>query len=1014
MPVANLRDLVTAYRKAKVDLFYSPDPRRMDLVAYEENLTANLGDLLDRIESPDEHWVAEPGFIGSFTFAPKKLGAPVDEGTSFWSVPSESWRELTRTQKPAAEFRLMSRCSIDLHVFSTLWMLKVGTQLDSRLSRKAMGNRLRRDRGGGADRLGTGSFRRYQTAYQRWRDRGLRAMADALNDGKEVIALTADVSSFYHRLDPIFLDDESFLSTVLEVDLTPQQRKLNRLFVAALHAWALSVASETGWHGRGLPVGLPASAVIANLALAELDEVVSNQVDPLYYGRYVDDILLVIEDPGGINGQQGLWQWLIAKSRGLLTLESLEIADGTTAATSRAIVFRPPYLERSFVAFENKKNKTFHLTGSSGMAMIESIRQNIQERQSEWRSLTNVPTDTGQITHALNPARKNDGDSALTLRDADRSSARKLRFSIQLRDCESFERNLPPDEWVEQRDEFFKVACEHLLALPSYFELAPFVPRLVGLAATCHDINSIKRVSDAIALLRTQLIETCQISVAAFLSAHDKSSTSEAARDLILDRWASDVINQIAETLASAWRRRITAEELKRAFASFRTLPLRYRELLPNVTNLRANHRRMAQRDLAHRPFRWTMLEFPVAENVEPVRCDPLPLEPALRAGLELLVDELRRRPGRSRKKLELPGYENAGLVFATRPLSSLELNKVLPPGDSRQYGLPDGATVMTILHAVRGYTRTPAAKVKVSQRHPTVVKVSNDRLRDEVSIALAMLDTSKKDAMAAANGTPNLSIGRFGVIRRLLDAVAHHPEHPDYLLLPELAMPASWFHEFARGLMRSNISLIAGIEHQPRGRDGVTNQVWVALCVDQFESFVYEQDKQRPAHLEKKLLEEVNKSLKPAQKWSLPPVIQHGDFRFAILICSELTNIANRAHLRGSIDALLIPEWNQDLHWFEALVESSALDLHSYIAQSNTRGFGDTRLRAPMENPWERDVVRLKGGSHDYFVVGQMKFKELRAFQLNPTTSETEEPKKPKSKKFKPLPDGFKIDPDR
>ena len=91
------------------------------------------------------------------------------------------------------------------------------------------------------------------------------------------------------------------------------------------------------------------------------------------------------------------------------------------------------------------------------------------------------------------------------------------------------------------------------------------------------------------------------------------------------------------------------------------------------------------------------------------------------------------------------------------------------------------------------------------------------------------------------------------------------------------------------------------------------------------------------------------------------------------MLICSELTNIAYRAHLRGAIDALFVPEWNQDLHWFEALVESTSLDLHAYVAQANTLGFGDTRLRAPMKEIWDRDVVRLKGGSHDYFVVGEI-----------------------------------------
>jgi predicted amidohydrolase len=252
--------------------------------------------------------------------------------------------------------------------------------------------------------------------------------------------------------------------------------------------------------------------------------------------------------------------------------------------------------------------------------------------------------------------------------------------------------------------------------------------------------------------------------------------------------------------------------------------------------------------------------------------------------------------------------------------------------------------------------------------------------------------------------------------MRSLLNSVALHPDRPDYLLLPELAMPARWFPEFARGLRRSGISLVAGVEHQRRGRNAVTNQVWAALRLEGMglPFLVYQQDKQRPARPElEKLLEPLGMSLKPMRRWSLPPVIEHGGFRFALLICSELTNIDYRAHLRGAIDALFIPEWNQDLHSFEALVESSALDLHAYIAQANTRGFGDTRLRAPMAKEWERDVVRLKGGSHDYFVVGQIDILQLRSYQLSDGLEQApvEEVSAPGKKTYKPLPDGYKMD---
>ena len=118
-------------------------------------------------------------------------------------------------------------------------------------------------------------------------------MRVALTAEKRIIALTADISSFYHELNPEFLLDERF-NSLFDLDLSCKRRKLHRLFVSALQAWAEKTPLRSG-----LPVGLPASAVVANVALIELDRFVEKQVVPLYYGRYVDDLILVMDNGAG-------------------------------------------------------------------------------------------------------------------------------------------------------------------------------------------------------------------------------------------------------------------------------------------------------------------------------------------------------------------------------------------------------------------------------------------------------------------------------------------------------------------------------------------------------------------------------------------------------------------------------------------------------------------------------------------------------------------------------------------
>src|SRR5699024_3424905 len=120
----------------------------------------------------------------------------------------------------------------------------------------------------------------------------------------------------------------------------------------------------------------------------------------------------------------------------------------------------------------------------------------------------------------------------------------------------------------------------------------------------------------------------------------------------------------------------------------------------------------------------------------------------------------------------------------------------------------------------------------------------------------------------------------------------------------------------------------------------------------------------------------------------------------FGFLICSELTNIEYRASFRGKVDTLFVPQWNQDLNTFTALVESAALDIHAHIVQVNNRTYGDTRIRMPAgENHWLRDVVQLKGGLNDYIVLAELDLKSLRAFQSKYSSP---------SSAYKPVPDGF------
>lgn len=339
------------------------------------------------------------------------------------------------------------------------------------------------------------------------------------------------------------------------------------------------------------------------------------------------------------------------------------------------------------------------------------------------------------------------------------------------------------------------------------------------------------------------------------------------------------------------------------------------------------------------------------------------------------------------------------GLLFATRPFSLPELFIL----NNEAYSASARQEMRAVVLAVRGFVlgnKTPCIDKQ------GVLQIPDGQSAGKYGVAVSSWKTSMSSWTAAVMRSADQDANRYTRLCRLLDGVIAQPHNSRYLILPELSLPAHWFIRIARKLQGRGISLVTGIEYLHASKARVRNQVWASLSHDGlgFPSLmIYRQDKQRPAlHEEQELQRLAGLEMKPEKRWTTPPIIQHGDFRFALLICSELTNISYRAALRGNVDALFVPEWNQDTETFNALVESAALDIHAYIIQCNDRQYGDSRIRGPFKDSWKRDVLRVKGGITDYCVIGEIDVNALRQFQ-----SSYRSPGKP----FKPVPDGFEIE---
>ena len=213
-----LEDLVVAYRKAKADCFFENTfPTAIKFAEYEQDLLVNLKALLTSLQG-EKGFANNDDYLGDIRLLPKKLTikAKPDAGNGHvhFSNPVRAFESLTRQSDLIPEFRVTGDFPVSTHILSALWINMVGHKFDACLDDSCYGARLKRIRN---DELldkdapkpfhisSIGSFAPYYQPYQKWRSDGLKAIRGELEKDRDVIAVSLDLKSYYHLIDPMAL-----------------------------------------------------------------------------------------------------------------------------------------------------------------------------------------------------------------------------------------------------------------------------------------------------------------------------------------------------------------------------------------------------------------------------------------------------------------------------------------------------------------------------------------------------------------------------------------------------------------------------------------------------------------------------------------------------------------------------------------------------------------------------------------------------------------------------------------
>ena len=215
--------------------------------------------------------------------------------------------------------------------------------------------------------------------------------------------------------------------------------------------------------------------------LHKWDKLVQEKLAPIHYGRYVDDMFLVLRDTGTITNSSDLMRMIQDRMGEDLVSQN---ADNTKVWE---INQGSDIQGETKISLQSDKQKLFLLQGHAGLDLLDSIEKEIYELSSEHRLMPSPDQLEHSTAAKVLSAAGSVGDSADTLRRADGLTIRRLGWSLQLRHVETLARDLPPSQWKEQREEFYQFAHNHILRADNLFAHFSYLPRLLGFAISMNE-----------------------------------------------------------------------------------------------------------------------------------------------------------------------------------------------------------------------------------------------------------------------------------------------------------------------------------------------------------------------------------------------------------------------------------------------------------------------------------------------------------------------------------------------
>lgn len=923
------------------------------------------------------------------------------------------------------------------HIIGVLWILRCGYLLDDKLYKNCYGNRLnhylldklknRRSEYYVANDCMEFSpflFNPYYQNYQSWRDNGLESVNKLLDDKKNAIMISLDLKEYFHRslidfkqLERDLADtrryiDERFnyssenpfeeeynakidscLTKFIEKVFNTYSSRFNRRYISK------SIENDEKIDTKKypmIPVGFAPSLIISNWNLQGFDQAIIENVRPHYYGRYVDDILIVLgsheksESHGLQQIEEKTFDELIERYLTDKNNPKTHIFQKETRKKKGEFVYR--VFDQCFknakdtriryhydgMEIQDSKLKTYFFSHKYSNAMIENFKNEIRKNSSEFRLMHDM--DSIKQDFKENLYKINYKESINKIRDINNVDVNKFEISkilSRINWISSDTTDSIDDELIKDMIDAFKgkifdylTLWEKLFTLllingkyEQLQDLVRYIQKNIGdLTYVPMTGNSykfgIKKPKDS-EVVKMSLMRYLYCNLSRVFSLKYNRDVKDIISEIENGFNHDDVNfhNQISNCLYASMQN-----------TSFMKYPLQ--DLSGIYDDFDAD------------------IEFDLVKQKNGCRglydgyCYPrfIKLHECILHTInnELFCDEdygddvidrlLRVYKSKKREDEKDEGYLKRSFDIYKDKNFKKDKN-MYRDYIQNECGLD-----------CSDHGHCPLKIYDEKQfKDINIVKIAGNR-KDKIKVGLLNTNIDHNDFERRILGNPNLSSKRFDKIKLLINEAIK--KNVDLLVMPEMYIPYEWIENIIKVSKDHQMAMVFGVEPIEQN-EKIGNYIMVALPFifneNYHECAIMYRQKNHYSPEEMSQLERYEKKIKDEYdniaKYSM--CIWNG-IHIVPYFSYEIASVDDRSVFKSCCDIVTVSEFNRDTTYINGIAESLSRDLFCYCIKSNVSGYGGSCIIQPTASN-DNYLINLKGGEDDYIVTHDLDIGKLR-----------------------------------